>query len=138
MVNGKKKLLFQMLVLCSALNYAVADEDAAAVLKTGLQYYTGNGVPVDYKLAVTNFERAAALNNADAQAFLGCCYNNGTGVAQDTAKALAEGDMQKVFSNQQKANAAYEKKLRAEMVKSDPKPEGAGGGNEKPDTAVER
>lgn len=58
-------------------------------------------------------------------------------LAEDTAKALAEGDMQKVFANQQKANAAYEKKLRAEMVKSDPKPEGAGGGNEKTDTAVE-
>ena len=58
-------------------------------------------------------------------------------LAEDTAKALAEGDMQKVFANQQKANAAYEKKLRAEMVKSDPKPDGAGGGNEKTDTAVE-
>ena len=58
-------------------------------------------------------------------------------LAEDTAKALAEGDMKTVFANQQKANAAYEKKLRAEMVKSDPKPEGAGGGNDKPDTAVE-
>ena len=58
-------------------------------------------------------------------------------LAEDTAQALAEGDMQKVFANQQKANAAYEKKLRAEMVKSDPKPEGAGGGNEKTDSAVE-
>ena len=58
-------------------------------------------------------------------------------LAEDTAKALAEGDMQKVFANQQKANVAYEKKLRAEMVKSDPKPEGAGGGNEETNTAVE-
>ena len=58
-------------------------------------------------------------------------------LAEDTAKALSEGDMQKVFANQQKANAAYEKKLRAEMVKSDPKPEGAGGGNEETNTAVE-
>ena len=58
-------------------------------------------------------------------------------LAEDTAKALAEGDMQKVFANQQKANAAYEKKLRAEMVKQDPKPEGAGGGDEETNTAVE-
>lgn len=58
-------------------------------------------------------------------------------LAEDTAKALAEGDMKTVFANQQKASAAHEKKLRAEMVKSDPKPEGAGGGNDKPDTAVE-
>lgn len=58
-------------------------------------------------------------------------------LAEDTAKALAEGDMQKVFANQQKANAAYEKKLRAEMVKQDPKPDGAGGDDQKKDTAVE-
>lgn len=58
-------------------------------------------------------------------------------LAEDTAKALAEGDMKTVFANQQKASAAHEKKLRAEMVKSDPKPEGAGGGNEETNTAVE-
>lgn len=58
-------------------------------------------------------------------------------LAEDTAKALAEGDMKTVFENQQKANAAYEKKLRAEMVKQDPKPDGAGGDDKKKDTAVE-
>ena len=58
-------------------------------------------------------------------------------LARETAEALFDGNMDKVFENQQKANAAYEKKLRAEMVKSDPKPEGAGGGNEETNTAVE-
>ena len=58
-------------------------------------------------------------------------------LAEETAKALAEGDMKAVFANQQKANAAYEKKLRAEMVKKDPKPDGAGGDDQKKDTAVE-
>ena len=58
-------------------------------------------------------------------------------LAEDTAKALAEGDMKTVFANQQKANAAHEKKLRAEMVKQDPKPDGAGGDDQKKDTAVE-
>ena len=58
-------------------------------------------------------------------------------LAEETAKALADGDMKKVFDNQQKANAAYEKKLRAEMVKQDPKPDGAGGDDKKKDTAVE-
>ena len=58
-------------------------------------------------------------------------------LAEDTAKALAEGDMKTVFANQQKANAAYEKKLRAEMVKQDPKPDGAGGDDQTEDTAVE-
>lgn len=58
-------------------------------------------------------------------------------LAEETAKALAGGDMKTVFANQQKANAAYEKKLRAEMVKQDPKPDGAGGDDQKKDTAVE-
>ena len=58
-------------------------------------------------------------------------------LAEDTAKALAAGDMEKVFANQQKANAAYEKKLRAELVKKDPKPDGAGGEDEQKDSAVE-
>ena len=58
-------------------------------------------------------------------------------LARETAEALFDGNMEKVFENQQKANAAYEKKLRAEMVKQDPKPDGAGGGNEETNTAVE-
>ena len=58
-------------------------------------------------------------------------------LACETAEALFDGNMDKVFENQQKANAAYEKKLRAEMVKQDPKPDGAGGDDKKKDTAVE-
>lgn len=58
-------------------------------------------------------------------------------LAEDTAKALAAGDMEKVFANQQKANAAYEKKLRADLVKKDPKPDGAGGDDQEKDAAVE-
>lgn len=58
-------------------------------------------------------------------------------LARETAEALFDGNMDRVFENQQKANAAYEKKLRAEMVKQDPKPDGAGGDDQKKDTAVE-
>lgn len=58
-------------------------------------------------------------------------------LARETAEALFDGDMERVFANQQKANAAYEKKLRADLVKQDPKPSGAGGGNEEKDEAVE-
>lgn len=58
-------------------------------------------------------------------------------LARETAEALFDGDMERVFSNQQKANAAYEKKLRADLVKQDPKPSGAGGGSEEKDDAVE-
>lgn len=58
-------------------------------------------------------------------------------LARETAEALYEGNMEAVFANQQKANSAYEKKLRAELVKQDPKPDGAGGDDQKKDTAVE-
>ena len=58
-------------------------------------------------------------------------------LARETAEALFDGKMDVVFANQQKANAAYEKKLRADLVKQDPKPAGAGGGNEEKDEAVE-
>lgn len=58
-------------------------------------------------------------------------------LARETAEALFDGNMEKVFENQQKANAAYEKKLRAELVKQDPKPDGAGKDGEKEDSAVE-
>lgn len=53
-------------------------------------------------------------------------------LAEETAKALVKGDMDKVFANQQKANENAEKKLRAELVKQDPHPSGNGGngGNE--------
>ena len=48
-------------------------------------------------------------------------------LAEETAKAMAAGNTDKVFENQQKAYAAYEKQLRAELVKKDPRPDGAGG-----------
>ncbi|NBI10247.1 hypothetical protein D1641_09525 [Colidextribacter sp. OB.20] len=49
-------------------------------------------------------------------------------LAEETAKAMAAGDMDKVFANQQKANEDYKKQVQAELVKRDPKPGGAGGG----------
>lgn len=50
-------------------------------------------------------------------------------LAEETAKAMAAGDMDKVFANQQKASAEHEKQIKAELVKSDPKPGGAGTGS---------
>ena len=58
-------------------------------------------------------------------------------LARETAEALFDGDMERVFANQQKANAAYEKKLRADLVKQDPKPDGAGCGEVGKNEAVE-
>lgn len=49
-------------------------------------------------------------------------------LARSTAEALFNGDMDKVFANQQAHAAAMEKKLRAEIMKNTPGPNGAGGG----------
>lgn len=38
--------------------------------------------------------------------------------------------MDKVFANQKKANDAYERNLKAEILKTTPKPDGAGSGSE--------
>lgn len=45
-------------------------------------------------------------------------------LAEETAKAMAAGDMDKVFANQQKANVAYEKQIKADLLKNTPKPSG--------------
>lgn len=57
-------------------------------------------------------------------------------LARETAEALFDGDMDKVFQNQQTANAAMEKKIRADLVKQDPRPGGAGGGSEEKSAGV--
>ena len=38
-------------------------------------------------------------------------------LARETAEALFDGDMDKVFANQQKANETYEKKIKADAMK---------------------
>lgn len=48
-------------------------------------------------------------------------------LAEETAKAMAAGDMDKVFANQAKANEAHEKAMKAELLKGTPNPGGNGG-----------
>lgn len=43
-------------------------------------------------------------------------------LADETAEAMADGDSEKVFANQQKHLATFEKKVRAEALKDTPKP----------------
>lgn len=50
-------------------------------------------------------------------------------LAEDTAKAMAEGDTAKVFANQSKFLEDYGKKIKADVLKDTPKPP-AGGGDE--------
>ncbi len=50
-------------------------------------------------------------------------------LAEDTAKAMADGDSAKVFANQQKFLDEYAKQVKADALKKTPKPTpGAGGG----------
>ena len=48
-------------------------------------------------------------------------------MALETATALVDGDMDKVFANSEKFKTSLEKQLRAEAVKATPKPDGKGG-----------
>lgn len=43
-------------------------------------------------------------------------------LADETAEAMVDGDSEKVFANQQKHLASFEKKVRAEALKGTPKP----------------
>ena len=48
-------------------------------------------------------------------------------LAASTAEALADGDMETVFSNAAKFMKAHDKSLRADILKETPKPDGVGG-----------
>lgn len=60
-------------------------------------------------------------------------------LAADTAKAMAEGDMARVFANGEKHKEAMEKKIKEDLINRTPKPDGSGGddGKEK-NSAVEK
>ena len=48
-------------------------------------------------------------------------------LANETAEAMANGEIDKVFANQKKHLEAVEKKIRADVLKETPKPEGGKG-----------
>lgn len=48
-------------------------------------------------------------------------------LAGETAEALASGDLDKVFANQKKLIESVEKRVRADVLKDTPKPEGGNG-----------
>ena len=60
-------------------------------------------------------------------------------LAEETAKAMADGDMEKVFANGVKHKEALEKDIKEKLMAGTPKPDGAGGnGGGKDDSAVEK
>ena len=48
-------------------------------------------------------------------------------LADDTAEAMVNGELDKVFANQKKHIESVEKKIRSEVLKETPKPEGGNG-----------
>lgn len=48
-------------------------------------------------------------------------------LADETAEALAQGDLDKVFANQKKHTESVEKRIRADVLKTTPIPEGGNG-----------
>lgn len=50
-------------------------------------------------------------------------------LARDTAEALFNGDMDKVFENQKKANSAYERQLKADAMRGMKSPQGGENGS---------
>ena len=48
-------------------------------------------------------------------------------LANDTAEAMVNGELDKVFANQKKHIESVEKKIRADVLKDTPKPEGGNG-----------
>lgn len=59
-------------------------------------------------------------------------------LAKDTAKAMADGDMEKVFKNGETHRQAMETKIKADLMRGTPKPDGAGGEGKQTDSAVEK
>lgn len=57
-------------------------------------------------------------------------------LAIDTAKAMAEGDMDKVFKNGETHKTALEKKIKEDLMNKTPKPGGNGGNEHKAEDAA--
>lgn len=75
-------------------------------------------------------ESAVSKNKAK---LIGLGYDES--LAEETAEAMADGNLDKVFVNQKKHLEAFEKKVRADLLKDTPKP--VGDGNSKPLTKTE-
>ena len=69
--------------------------------------------------------------------YLGMGYSKE--LAEDTAKAMADGNMDKVFQNGLKHKEAMEKEIREKLMNGTPQPGGSGGnGDDGKDSAVEK
>lgn len=69
--------------------------------------------------------RESSVSKAKAK-FIGLGYDEA--LAEETAEALADGDLNKVFANQKKHLGEFEKKIKADILKKTPRPEPDGSG----------
>lgn len=91
-------------------------EDEAAAAERDAEW-------AEMKAKLEQLEREKKLSSYKAS-YLALGYDDE--LAEDTAKAMADGNMAKVFENQKKAAQAAEQRLKADMMRSTPRPEGAG------------
>lgn len=77
-----------MKVVCSCYEMCVAQNNTDAALNLGTLYYTGQGVPQDFKKAAQLYEIAASAGDVRALCNLGYCYYYGRHQEADYAKAF--------------------------------------------------
>lgn len=67
---------------------AAEQGDATAQFSIGRAYYSGRGVPQNYKEAMKWYQKAAEQGNTNAQSSIGLAYCKGNGVPQDYEEAV--------------------------------------------------
>ena len=90
--------------------------DAQAFL--GLIYYSGEGMPQDYKQAINWLTKAAEQGKAKAQYNLGLMYAQGTGVIRDYVEAYAWWNIAAAQGNESAVNnrGILEKQMTTEQI----------------------
>lgn len=81
---------------------------------------------------IAELEKANTIKDYTAK-YIGLGYD--AALAAETAQAMADGDMAKVFENGEKHRTALEKKIKEDLMNKTPKPGGAGGDDKHEDPA---
>ena len=74
-----RRIVLAICIIVSAFSLSAQD-----TLEQAIQYYDNK----EYDKAVPMFQRLSQGGDAYAQCFLGLCYDNGQGVAQDYTQAV--------------------------------------------------
>jgi pilin isopeptide linkage protein len=91
-----------------------------------------------FDVDITNAESSvpADVNSATQSDYKG--KKNAAKLAADTAIATVDGDVQKVFANQQKFLEQHDKDIKADILKQTPKPGQGGTGKQPPAMTLEK